>query len=274
MGDALAIFITVSLGLSLPAYAQVGADAQAKQSAKHIGVTSKWADIDKWPDFTTGNWSTGLGVNDNLRANTTGKDIPQVSTPPAPVADRFGLASAPLKPEIAAKVQAAIKRSGPGGSGSPSCEPDGVVNDPGSKFYFAKDVIIIAGEQGSSNAWRRVYMNRTTHGDPEPTYFGDSIGHWEGGTLVVDTVGIRAEAKLGQGVPLDSYATHIVERYRLRNTNTLELVRTITNPDIFTKPWVNTMLLKRIRGEEFNEAYCWRDREDSPEQGPDFTPPK
>lgn len=276
MGGALTVSIAMGLGLSLAAIAQTG-DSPAKPSAKGASAATKWADIDKWPDFTTGSWSTGMGVDAGLRPNgppAAGSSPPAGAPPPPPPTDRSGLQTAPLKPEIAAKIQAAIKRSGPGGSGSPSCEPDGVVTNPGAQFFFAKDVIIIAGEQGPSNIWRRVYMNRKTHDDPEPTYYGDSIGHWEGATLVVDTVGIRAEAKLGQGVPLGSYATHLVERFHLKDPNTLEIVRTVENPDIFIKPWVNTTVMKRIQGEQFNEAFCWRDREDSPEQGPDFTPPK
>ena len=78
-----------------------------------------------------------------------------------------------------------------------------------------------------------------------PTPEGDSIGHWEGDTLVVDTVGMRS------GVPVDrtgmtfSPKLHIVERIRRIGMDQMEDVLTFTDPVALTKPWVVTRLYNR-----------------------------
>lgn len=247
MSAALKLCFFVAMAGALDASAQTAIAAQTSPAAAAKKIT--WAELDKWPDFTTGTWGDVFGA------------------PPA-----NEILKAPLTPNYAAKVAAVLKLSGPGGSGAASCEPEGVVRDTGSKFFFAKDVIVIGGATNRSNVWRRIYMQRTEHGDPEPTYFGDSIGHWEGQTLVIDTAAIRAEAQLITGVPLGSTSTHMIERYRLIDRDTLEVQKTVENPEIFTRPWVTTRTVKRMLGEEFPESICWRDREThSGTQAPNLT---
>jgi len=231
--------------------------ASAQTTASH----TTWADVAKWPDFTTGTWD---------------EPPPPVNAPPPEAAGRANaVLQAPLTPAFAARVKAALKFQSRGGSGATSCEPAGVVVDSGTEFYFGKDVIIITGTSNSSNILRRIHLDRAVHGDPEPSYFGDSIGHWEGNTLVIDTIAIRAEAQIVPGAPLNSTATHMIERYRLEGPNTLELTKTVENPELFTKPWTTTKIMHRLLGVDQIESYCWNDREaDSATQAPDLTPPQ
>lgn len=208
-----------------------------------------WTEVAKWPDFTTGIW---------VRENS----MPTGDRALPPVIDAGGhplnavAAGIPLKPNLVAKANEAAQKQATGGG---SCEPAGVVLDSGERFYFAKDAIVIGGWADWYNAWRRVYMNRTGHGDPEPSYFGDSVGRWEGDTLIIDTVAIRAEAQLARGLPLDSTATHVVERFHLTAPDTMELKKTVENPELLSKPWTTTTILHRKQSEEFTEAYCYRD---------------
>jgi len=59
-----------------------------------------------------------------------------------------------------------------------SCEPSGLISDSGDKFYYTKDVIIIAGQSGFYNPWRRVYLDGRGHPDNlRLSNFGHSIGH-------------------------------------------------------------------------------------------------
>jgi hypothetical protein len=75
--------------------------------------------------------------------------------------------------------------------------------------------------------------------DVPPAYRGDSVGRWEGDTLVVDTSNFSdvpwmfAEGR----VSFHSEALHIVERYRRVNANTLEIEATVEDPKVLTKPW-------------------------------------
>jgi hypothetical protein len=75
--------------------------------------------------------------------------------------------------------------------------------------------------------------------DVPPAYRGDSVGHWEGDTLVVDTTNFSdvpwmfAEGR----VSFHSDALHIIERYRRVDANTLEITATVEDPKVLTAPW-------------------------------------
>lgn len=90
------------------------------------------------------------------------------------------------------------------------------------------------------HAYREVFIN-ANHTDPDaldPTFLGESVGHWEGATLVVDTTGLKGSVWLdASGIP-HSDALHIVERIRkLPGGTQLEDVITFEDPKIFTHSW-------------------------------------
>jgi hypothetical protein len=104
-------------------------------------------------------------------------------------------------------------------------------------------VLIVLGDEV-----RRIYMD----GRPHPTaiedvvlsYSGHSIGHWEEGTLVIDTVHIY-EGNYDQTDARHSDQLHVVERIRQIDPDTLENRMTITDPVMFTEPWTVTRIYKR-----------------------------
>jgi len=103
----------------------------------------------------------------------------------------------------------------------------------------AKDEILIMSEQAS--AARHIYLDGRAHPDPftyQPTTNGHSIGHWEGDTLVVDTVGFN---ELGHrdvpGGGLRGKTSHLVERFHLfDNRSRLSITYTWDDPNVFLKP--------------------------------------
>ncbi|MEP7309890.1 MAG: hypothetical protein ABJA98_30640 [Acidobacteriota bacterium] len=76
--------------------------------------------------------------------------------------------------------------------------------------------------------------------DVAPSYRGDSVGHWEGDTLVVDTTNFTdANWMHAEGlVSFHSDALHIVERYRRTDANTIEVEATVEDPKVLTGPWI------------------------------------
>jgi hypothetical protein len=60
---------------------------------------------------------------------------------------------------------------------------------------------------------------------------------------------------------IDNNDTHIVERLRLLDKDTLEMQRTVTNPQVFSKPWETTRIMQRT-DEQYYESYCWTDRDE------------
>ena len=95
--------------------------------------------------------------------------------------------------------------------------------------------------------------------DVAPSFRGDSVGHWEGDTLVVDTTNftdanwIHAEGE----VSFHSDALHIVERYRRVDADTLEVDATVEDPKVLTGPWkVPTQTLKLAPFDQIMEVGC------------------
>lgn len=92
------------------------------------------------------------------------------------------------------------------------------------------DEIVIVGEQGR-NIWQ-IHMNRKHPRNLRPSYFGDSVGHWEGDTLVVDIIGFNGKEAL------ISKRQHVVARIRkLDDGNKLIMNFTISDPVNYTKPY-------------------------------------
>jgi hypothetical protein len=71
--------------------------------------------------------------------------------------------------------------------------------------------------------------------DPDPTWMGDSIGHWEGDTLVVDTVGFNDKTEISGYRHTE--ALHIVERFRRPDYGSIQYDATLDDPNVFVKPW-------------------------------------
>jgi hypothetical protein len=98
------------------------------------------------------------------------------------------------------------------------------------------DVIVIMAEAN----WdvRLIYMNQKHPPNLKPSWYGNSVGHWEGDTLVVDTVGQNDKSLFAAlGIP-KTEALHLIERLRLINGGKrLEDRITVDDPGVFTKPW-------------------------------------
>jgi len=110
-----------------------------------------------------------------------------------------------------------------------------------------------------AHTFREIWMDgRAVPTDPDPTYFGTSVGHWDGDTLVVDTVGFNDDTVLN-GMP-HSDAAHLVERYTRPDLDTLQLSLSATDPKAYTKPWTaGPVKLAWHPDWEIVEAFCIQD---------------
>jgi hypothetical protein len=85
---------------------------------------------------------------------------------------------------------------------------------------------------------------------------GDSVGHWEGDTLVVDVTGFNDKTWLGVAGAFHSDELHITERYTRISKDRINYDVTMEDPKVFTKPWVlhNSMMLRE--GTRLREYVC------------------
>lgn len=203
---------------------------------------------------------------------------------------------APFKPEIAAVVQARIQFIGKlfdQDSGAAAVANDDSYNKAN---YCSRPKF--AGVMGASfNSWfevlytpgrvtlideegliRRVDLDKPLPADVEASNTGTSVGHWEGQTLVVET--LRVGRILPPDVPAESGdgRIQVVERYSLKEPDLLQNEVTITAPNVFTRPYEHTYLYRRDRTHEYHdETSCVDfDRYGDPTTGKqrfDSTPP-
>ena len=87
----------------------------------------------------------------------------------------------------------------------------------------------------SFHAWRLIPTTGGQHDDPDPTFMGDSIGHWEGDTLVVDITAFNDKTELPGGFR-HTESLHVIERFT-RTADGIQYEATIEDPNVFVRPW-------------------------------------
>jgi hypothetical protein len=175
----------------------------------------------------------------------------------------------PLKPELKAAADATRKATRDGGvvlsENGRKCLPIGmpgfVTNEFALKFLETPGEVTVLSE--NSTLPRTIYLNRKINvTDQDPSWNGHSIGHWEGKTLVVDTIGLNDRTSHITGARgLTSLNTHITERYHLENGGkTLVNAMTFDDSKLLTKPFtVHYSYHRADRGAELWEYVCEAD---------------
>jgi len=97
---------------------------------------------------------------------------------------------------------------------------------------------------------RRIYLDVPHSRNPGHTWYGESVGHYEGGdTLVVDTIGMNDKTQTDRFGTPHSDQMHVVERYRVAGDHrTLEVQFTVDDPTAFTRAWTGELTMVRAPG--------------------------
>jgi hypothetical protein len=167
-----------------------------------------------------------------------------------------------LTPEYAKRLadyRAAQQRGDIQDTPAANCVPNGmpsIMTQPYPlEILFTPGKVTIVIEAYSQ--WRQIFTDGRKHpDDPDLTFNGHSIGHWEGDTLVVDTVGFTTDTVLGFSGARHSEKMRIVERMRLSGPDTLEIETTITDSEALTKPWTSKSVYGRHRDWTLAEYVC------------------
>ncbi|HEX5229185.1 MAG TPA: hypothetical protein VFW44_15825, partial [Bryobacteraceae bacterium] len=93
--------------------------------------------------------------------------------------------------------------------------------------------------------YRLIYTDGSKHPEEADFWMGDSRGHWEGDTLVVDVANNNDKTWLDMAGDFHSDAMHVVERYHMTDRDTIEYEATIEDPKVFTKAWTIRLPLRR-----------------------------
>ena len=142
------------------------------------------------------------------------------------------------------------------------CLPSGPLrNGPLWQFVQSKDFLVYISDD-ESPGFHQIYLDGRGHpADPNPAWYGHSIGKWEGDTLVVDRVGFDARVWLDQESHPHSDKLHIVERYHRPDAGHLEIEITVDDPGILAKPWTQKRVTD-LANEEIFEFICTENNKD------------
>jgi hypothetical protein len=197
-----------------------------------------WESIAKLPDFG-GLWEVTFG------GGPRGAGEPPSLTP----------AYAARLQEYQAAQRAGEIEDGPAANCVPNGMPSIMTQPYPIEILFTPGKITILIEAYAQ--WRQIFTDGRDHPeDPDLTFNGHSIGHWEGETLVVDTVGFTTDTFMGGGGMRHSDKMHIVERFRLAGPDRLEVETTIDDPEALTKPFTRTAAYARHRDWTLAEYVC------------------
>ena len=175
----------------------------------------------------------------------------------------------PQVPAMTAWAQArfASAKSGYGDNAAPggndpitTCDPNGltrVLIQPTPIEIFQVSGRVIMNFEWS-HIWRYIWTDgRELPKDPDPSWYGYSVGKWAGDTFVVETVGFNDKPWIDFFGHPRSEEMRLTERYQRVDHDTLELVMTINDPTAYTKPWVsNKKTYKLAPKEELRESLC------------------
>jgi hypothetical protein len=182
----------------------------------------------------------------------------------------------PLKPQYLkqwqAKMQAvreANAKGEPFAERVVMCLPDGMPGMMGGPFPM--EVLQSKGQvtiiQEAYTQVRRILLDRPQKAvdDVEPGFYGYSVGRWDGGTLTVDTIGVREDVQY-QNAP-HSKDMRIKERITLGANGLLRDEITIEDPAFLEKPWTFTVAYRRMPDYQLLEYICEDNREYADEKG-------
>jgi hypothetical protein len=169
-----------------------------------------------------------------------------------------------LQPWAAAQMQAANEQVLAGKipfTARDRCWPAGVpgfdIYERDRPIYFLqteREVLIVTEYDQQV---RHVYMNVPHSAAPKPSWYGESVGHYEGDTLVVDTIGLNDKSFVDNYRTPHTSALHVVERFRLlEGGKILQVVVEVEDPGAFTTPWTAVQRWRQRPGRPIAEVVC------------------
>jgi hypothetical protein len=143
-------------------------------------------------------------------------------------------------------------------SPSTSCEPSGVpayLLQP-SVLYFVQTPDEVVMIEAYDSQVRHILLNTAHSANVRPSWYGESVGHYEGDTLVIDTIGISRKSFVDMYRTPHSESLHVVERWSLADGGKALQVRvTVDDPQTYYQPWSGVLRYRKVQ-QPVQEAVC------------------
>jgi hypothetical protein len=128
---------------------------------------------------------------------------------------------------------------------------------------FATPKLVLMLFEGNTHMYRQFFVDGTDHPkDLKPAFYGDSRAHWDGDTLVVDTVSFFEKSWFDFAGTPHTKAMHLTETFHRSDFGDMEIKVTIEDPGVFTKPWVINRTTTLETGIEMTEYVCNENNQD------------
>jgi hypothetical protein len=168
----------------------------------------------------------------------------------------------PFLPETAAKIRGMSRAEREVNNPGVRCQPVGTpgmwtINPYPHQIVMKPGLYVHLIE--SDNAWSVVHTDGRPHkkaDELEPLYNGDQTAHWEGDTLVIDTISIDERTWINQSGWFHSDQLHVIERLRRPSKNYLEYQYTVEDPKVLSKPWTSAWRTYSLGSEDLTENFC------------------
>jgi hypothetical protein len=144
---------------------------------------------------------------------------------------------------------------------SQSCMPSGV---PGflalggnqNPYWFLQTPKEVWIMRAADSQVRRIYLDVPHSPSPAPSWYGESVGHYDGDALVVDTVGLNAKTFVDNYRTPHTEKLHVVERWHMVNDDqAMEVTFTVEDPETYYEPWSGMRRYRRV-ARQFEEEIC------------------
>jgi len=152
--------------------------------------------------------------------------------------------------EAMVKPNEIVKAGGMGFTPRSACMPAGT---PAFFLYIREPVYIFQGQgtvlilYSGNTEMRRVHMNVPHAENSVPTWYGDSVGHYQGDTLVIDTIALDTRSYVDLYRTPHTEKLHVVERWRMNEDSTeLEVYFTVEDEGAFYEPWSGSQRYTRV----------------------------
>ena len=166
-----------------------------------------------------------------------------------------------LTPLAKQKMKAAneiVLAGGIGYTARSSCKPAGV---PGFMLYVINPVYFVQTPKevlmiySGNEEVRHIYMDVPHSANPKPDWYGESVGHYEGDTLVIDTIAQNERTTIDNFRTPHSDKLHVTERWRLtEGGKVLEVGIRVEDPATYVQPWSGIQRYRRVQTPIFEEA--------------------
>jgi len=197
------------------------------------------------------------------KVNVPGMEADSISKYAIDILLDFKPQESPMRPETAEVMRRRAANSSPAdvSMGVPGIPLAGLLSEP-IKIVQSPRLTVILYEAGNSH--RQIYTDG--RGLPKeydkPAYWGYSVGHWEGDTLIVETAGFNDKTTFdGMGHP-HSEALRVTERFRRRDFGHLDVEMTFDDPQMYTKPFTIKVPHELLADSDIFELYCNENEKD------------